>query len=144
NVTLDLAGKIIYGSPPGSVDNQPGSTIGIFVQGVSGVTIRGGAVTNFNFNVLLQNATACTLQSVDASMGPQVNVGYGILLLDSAGNRILGCTANYGDLAGISLFESNGNTLKSNTTNFCKQAGIELSQSSNNTLQLNRTEHCQF
>jgi parallel beta-helix repeat protein len=143
NVTLDLAGNIIYGSPP-SVDQQLPPTVGIRVQNVSRVTIRGGLVTNFNYNVYLQNATACTLQSVDASMGLPVNAGYGIYLTISAGNLIRACTVNFGDLAGIQLSNSNGNTLQSNTTSSCKVSGIGLYQSHNNTLQANRIDHSQF
>jgi hypothetical protein len=86
NVRLHLNGHIISGN---------GTGVGVLVNGASRVSIMGGTVTNFAFNVVLSNASDSNIITVDASnsVAPKA-FGNAITVQSSTNNRIINCTAN--------------------------------------------------
>jgi len=138
DVQLHLNGHTIAANSVGLV-----SWVGILVNGASRVSVMGGTVTNFVFNVVLYNASASDVVNVDASnsMVPKT-FGNAITVQDSTNNRIINCTANGANFGILLLGDSDHNTLIANTAHHNTVGGIAIQgYSDNNTVRANDAEH---
>lgn len=89
NITLDLNGHRVFGSP-----QRLGDFAGIHLRAVHGVTVRRGTVTGFDAGVWIERGSANTVTGMivrDNLGAPEgaSTLGDGIVLFHSAGNRIL-------------------------------------------------------
>jgi hypothetical protein len=128
NVTLDLGGHTV------STD-EFGSGNGIFVNGVSGVEVRNGKVSGFNFNVNVTNGVNIRIRNLQIlgkglapAPGPRE---FGVLLLQTRGAYIenntissvnLGIFIRGGNSTGNRIFENvliGGATPTSNLLGIC-------------------------
>jgi parallel beta-helix repeat protein len=135
DVRLHLHGYTIAGNGTGLV--------GVLVNGASRVSVMGGTVTNFAFNVVLVNASDSNIVTVDASnsVGPKA-FGNAITVQSSTYNRIINCTANGANIGILLLVDSDNNTLIANTAHHNAVEGIAIQDfSDNNTVRANDAEH---
>jgi len=119
-VTLDGDGHMIIGPSPGIYIHDPnikwGVTIGILLEGRTGVTVKNCRVTGFATGFYLYDSDENTLQGNTAND----NAHDGFVLALSSNNTLLNNTANGngdGDVTGFVLERSFGNTLQGNTAN---------------------------
>ena len=135
DVHLHLHGQTISGDGTGLV--------GVLVSGASRVSIMGGTVTNFAFNVVLVNASDSDVIHVDASNSVAPNAfGNAITVQRSTSNRIIHCTANGANIGILLLTDSDNNTLMANTVHHNAVAGIAIQDfSANNTVRANNAAH---
>ena len=89
-ITLDLAGHRILGRPGES------DSVGVTVEGRTGVTITGGAISEFGAGVVIRHGSSNTVRDVRVH--------------DNIGRR--DGSGDYGD--GIAIFASPGNLLRNN------------------------------
>lgn len=135
NVRLHLNGHTISGNGTGLV--------GVLVNGVSRVSVMGGTVTNFAFNVVLFNSSDSNIVTVDAS-NAVVPKGFGnaITVQSSTNKRIINCTANGSNIGILLLVDSDNNTLIANATQNNAVGGIAIQDfSDNNTVRANDAEN---
>jgi parallel beta-helix repeat protein len=179
-VTLDGDGHMIIG--PGSYflgdlvldPNDPehstvpweefNKTVGIFLEGRTGVTIKNCSVTGFSVGIFLTGSEGNTLQGntandntngfklMEKSDGNTLlgntadNNGGGFYLEESDGNTLNGNTANDGG-TGFMLLWSNGNSLEANTANDNEVFGFYIDESSQNSFEgntANNNDHFGF
>ena len=117
-VTLDGNGHMIIGPSPGIYICDPdikwGVTIGILLEGRTGVTVKNCCVTGFGIGVYLSDSDENTLQGNTAND----NAWTGFVLSSSSNNTLLNNTANNSiEGTGFAVEISFGNTLKGNTAN---------------------------
>lgn len=106
NITLDLGGKRIFGTPQ-FLDNA-----GVYMQGRTGVTVRNGSITDFDAGVVIEGGSANTVTAITASRnigrssgGINTKYGDGIAIESSSFNRILGnTTTDNGPYSGIGVY----------------------------------------
>ena len=118
DVQLHLNGHTIAGN---------GAGVGVLVSGASRVSVVGGMVTNFAFNVVLVNASDADVVNVDASnsLDPKA-FGNAITVQDSTNNRIINCTASGANIGILLLVDSDHNTLLANTAHTNAVGGIVI------------------
>jgi parallel beta-helix repeat protein len=121
NIILDCQGHTLTGSP---------SSFGIYLNGVSGDTIKNCIITNFYLGINLQYSSNNILTNNTAESN-----GDGIMLQYSSNNNntITNNTANNNTQNGIFLHSSSNNILTNNAAN-SNHEGIFLYSSSNNIL----------
>jgi parallel beta-helix repeat protein len=117
-VTLDGDDHMIIGPSPGIYIFDPniewGVTIGILLEGRTGVTIKNCHVTGFAIGFGLYDSDENTLKGNTAND----NAWTGFVLSSSSNNTLLNNTANNGiEGVGFALEMSFENTLKGNTAN---------------------------
>jgi parallel beta-helix repeat protein len=106
NITLDLGGHRIFGTP------QKLDGAGVYMAGRTGVTVRNGTVTNFDAGVVIEGGSGNTVTGISAvrniggtTGGTQSRFGDGIAIESSSNNRIVGNQANdNGPFSGIGLY----------------------------------------
>jgi hypothetical protein len=118
NITLNLNGHKVFSDRPlpRMDDNLPLDVIGIFLDGVSGVTVRNGTVHNFAAGVSIEGGGNNRVTGIIArdNQGPCIGedfttqavgtYGDGIVVFASVNNRIEGNqTIRNGPFSGISL-----------------------------------------
>jgi parallel beta-helix repeat protein len=142
DVTLDGDGHMIIGPGP-DVEiwefyeelntSGPRPTIGILLEGRTGVTVKNCRVTGFSLGFALGDSDGNTFQGNTVK-----EFAWGGFSLESSSNNILRnntANGNGGDDPpnGFSLGRSDGNTLQGNTAN-SNWAGFSLEESDGNTL----------
>jgi parallel beta-helix repeat protein len=134
DVQLHLNGHTIAGD---------GTGVGVLVNGASRVSVMGGMVTNFAFNVVLVNASDADVVNVDASNSVVSRAfGNAITVQSSTNNRIINCTANRANIGILLLVDSDHNTLIANTAHNNAFGGIVIQEfSDNNTVRANDAEN---
>lgn len=106
NITLDLGGHRIFGTP------QLLDGAGVYMPGRTGVTVKNGTVTDFDAGVVIDGGSANTVTGITASRNIGGTVGNtrsrfgdGIAVESSSNNRIIGNqTINNGPFSGIGLY----------------------------------------
>jgi hypothetical protein len=120
-ITFNLNGHRIFGTA------EVGDGAGIYAAGRTGVTIRGGTVTDFDGGVVLDGGSGNTIQQIRArdnigefSEFAQTDFGDGILLLNSSNNRVMqNYAVHNGPYDGIGLLgNSDNNLVQSNVSEF--------------------------
>jgi parallel beta-helix repeat protein len=145
-VTLDGDGHIIIGPGPDVWIREfyeelntsgPRPTIGILLEGRTGVTVKNCRVTNFSYGFMLGDSHGNTLQENTAND----NAYIGFVLESSSNNTFLNNTAN--DIGkvddpgnGFEIGRSFGNTFKRNTVNG-NWIGFVLEMSDGNIFEAN-------
>jgi parallel beta-helix repeat protein len=150
-VILDLNGHSLSG--PGSDQGA----FGIYVPSGSGAVIENGAVSGFDFGVLLDLASdAVSVTGITArgnhdgiavvGSGCTVsgclavgNDAVGIVVLEGEGNAITGSTA-MGNQNGIAVLNADRNTVSGNTSDGNQIAGLTVSGSMGNTFSGNTAQ----
>jgi len=132
-VNLDLGNHTLSG--PG-VPISTGVLVGQNPPGiaVSDVTIQGGTVRNFFFNILLSNTSDSKIVNVDASGGTN-----GIKLNSSNNDSVVNCIAN--NTVNAIQVSGEGNILVSNTANNSDLGIGFLPGSHNNAARANTTNN---
>ncbi|MCA1684216.1 MAG: right-handed parallel beta-helix repeat-containing protein, partial [Actinobacteria bacterium] len=119
NITFDLDGHRVFGFPgPGT-----GTEAGIRLPAKYRVTVRDGTVSDFDAGVVINRGRANTItgMTIRDNVGPgdvfTAELGDGIVLFDSASNRIVGNVVDHngvydgigvlGDLADNNVIEAN-------------------------------------
>jgi hypothetical protein len=129
NITLNLAGHTVFGTP------SPGDGIGIQASNVSGITVRGGTVRDFDAGVVFDHVTNGLITQIQAkdNIGEQsealsTDFGDGILLFESSNNRVIQNVADHnGPFDGIGLLGNSdnnliqGNVVQNNNLNFQRE-----------------------
>lgn len=119
NIVINLNGYRIFGTP--EVDDGAG----VYVLNRTGVTVRGGTVTDFDAGVVIQGGSRNTVQQMvvrdnigDISPVAFTDFGDGILVFNSSHNRVLSNLAeNNGPYSGITLLgNADDNLIQGNTT----------------------------
>lgn len=112
NITFDLNGFTISGT------TSPGEGPGISLEGRSGVTVKGGTVTQFDAGVAITDGTGNTVTNmrvIDNRGSTATDFGDGIALFNSNSNTITkNQVRNNGPYDGIGLIVSNNNLIDSN------------------------------
>ncbi|HEX2042566.1 MAG TPA: right-handed parallel beta-helix repeat-containing protein [Acidimicrobiales bacterium] len=118
NITLNLNGRRVFSDRPlpRMINNLPDDVIGIFLDDVSGVTVRNGTVHNFAAGVSIEGGGNNRVTGIVArdNQGPCIGedfttqavgtYGDGIVVFASVNNRIEGNqTIRNGPFSGISL-----------------------------------------
>lgn len=102
NITVDLAGYRVFGTP------STGDGLGIYLLGLSGVTVRNGTVSDFDAGIVIEGGTANTVTNIRAidNIGTgATRAGDGISIESSTRNRIVkNTTQNNGPYSGIGLY----------------------------------------
>ncbi len=143
-ITLDGAGHTLTGSGNYTVDND-----GVFLTGLSGVTVKNLSVADFRRGIHLVSSTGSTVSGNTVSSNGIGSPPYSGIYLDaSTSSTVSGNTANSNGHAGIYLDNSSGscsgNTISGNTANSNANDGIHLDTCPNsiisgNTANLNNT-----
>jgi parallel beta-helix repeat protein len=116
DITLNLNGRRIFGAP-----GYNGDLPGIALLGVTGVTVRGGTVDNFEAGVMIfgggnNRVTGMTVRDNFGILeyGPEqaaANLGDGIVMFDSNDNTIQNNTVDHnGPFAGIAMVGTTSRT----------------------------------
>jgi parallel beta-helix repeat protein len=123
DVVFDCQGHTIDG-------DDSGEDYGIYLNGVSGNTIKNCVITDFARGIHLSSSSRNTLTNNTANS----NVKYGITLYTSSNNNLLtNNTVNNNNIHGIVLYtSSNNNLLTGNTANNNYYTGINIYTFSNN------------
>ena len=133
-ITLNCAGLTISGKKGNTND-------GIYLNGVTGVTVKNCKVTGFFDGFYLDSSSSNTLTKNTADSNGRGCNNDGFTLADSSGNTLTKNTANSNGEHGFSLLESSGNSLLGNTANgngiLCGGIGFYVFDSSSNTLTKN-------
>jgi len=147
DITLDGDGHTIsgpgkwvgIGDPDIDPDEQPtNKTIGILLEGRTGVTVKNCHVTGFGTGFLLNGSDGNTLQGNTAN-----NNRGGFDLGDSDGNTLEANTATNNRMTGFDLFESHGNSFEANTaTN--NAFGFMIFESSWNSFEANTANNNEY
>lgn len=127
-----------------TIDGVGIGEFGILVTGSNDMILGGGAVTAFQFGIVVEGLS----ESVSTQSNQLINIkvtnstNQGIILVNSVQNSVINCTANTNGAAGVFLGSSaNYNTLTSNVADGNGGSGIELFDNCWNTLRANRTDH---
>ncbi|HSH77313.1 MAG TPA: right-handed parallel beta-helix repeat-containing protein, partial [Herpetosiphonaceae bacterium] len=145
NITLDGTGMTLEG--------RNASGYGIYLNGHSGVTIKGFTITSYYYAVRAENASGLLIEGNTVS-GNKItdntflNInqslasasGGGILFNQVTRSTVRANTGNRQDV-GVNLYESDGNTIANNDFSHNKAWGIRLFKSSSNTLDANQAHH---
>ena len=126
-ITLDLNGHKIDCTAP-----FPSYTIGVKVEGRTGVTVKDGIISQFWSNIFLNNSNGITLTGITATLNMFKSL-YGFALENSSGITLTGNTAAESEY-GYYLKDSSSNTLNGNTATNNYKSGFYLENSSSNTL----------
>jgi streptogramin lyase len=119
NVTLNLAGHSVIGFPGPS----DGNSVGVLLQGRSGVTVKNGTVSGFDAGVVVLNRGSNTIKNLTLkdNIGPDAPLsstyGDGIFIDNSPGNQVLNNTITHnGIYDGIGVYDplSNNNVITNN------------------------------
>ncbi len=124
NIVVNLAGRTISGRA--STNTTPLEQAGIRLMNVTGVTVTGGTITNFDAGVVIGRGSGNTItrlqvlaninhSTLTGTLNP-CDLGDGILALDSDNNTIRNNVAEHnGPFSGISLVgDSDGNRVSHN------------------------------
>ena len=121
DVTLDLGGFAVAGDP-GDSRYAEGAAVGpgILLRGAHRVTVRNGTVRGFHAGVVVEGGSANVVEglTVEDNIGtPEGELGDGIVVNDSRGNRVEGnVVRRNGPFSGISLgVRAEGNEVRNNT-----------------------------
>jgi parallel beta-helix repeat protein len=160
NVTLDGNGHRVIGPSPDIFICDPNNgdvsvTIGILLEGRTGVTIKNCSVTGFALGFFLNDSYRNTLQGniadgnawigfvlsyssdnilrYNTANGSEDDPGNGFELCTSFRNTFQGNTAN-DNSNGFTFDDSDGNIFRGNTANNSTSSGFMVGYSSNNTL----------
>jgi parallel beta-helix repeat protein len=101
NITLDLGGRRIFGTP------NSGDGAGVLLQGRSGVTVRNGTIEFFDGGVIIQGGGSNTVQAITArrNIGLSAQFGDGFAIESSSDNRIVASSAiDNGPFSGIGVY----------------------------------------
>ncbi len=113
NITVDLAGHRVFGTA------HEGSSPGILLDRVTGVTVKGGSVDNFDGGVVVYRGRSNTLTRLDvhhndsaqfvADHPDEAQLGDGIVLLGSSANKITASQVHdNGPFSGIAVLTEIG------------------------------------
>lgn len=149
NITLDLNGNTVFGGR-----RKMGDGVGILLDGVSGVTVTGGTVTDFDAGIVIEEGLGNEIADVEVrdNIGSgNTDFGDGIVVSSSSENVIRDSRVIHnGPFDGIGVIvtatdppgASNGNVIKNNLVldnnigfnpTFNSDIGIRLEPGSNRT-----------
>jgi len=144
NIVIDGHGHTVQG-------NQSGN--GLYLAGISNVTLKNTNVKGFVYGIYLSSSSNCTVIGNNAMSNffsgiliysssysevvgnvATANGEAGIYLTASSNNKVTGNIVAANTLAGIALYSSSSNTISGNNATANIQVGIFLAYASNNTV----------
>ena len=111
-----------------------GEGLGIFLDNVSGVTVRDCDIRGFSIGIYLKGSTENTLKKNKVTGSTSRGSGGITLVKYSDGNKLLNNTANDNNGRGVALNRASNNELKNNVASNNLFRGYGLSVSSNDNI----------